>query len=29
MDKIAKTYGWHPGAYLFYISDELTTPISA
>jgi hypothetical protein len=29
MDKIAKTYGWHPGAYLFYISDELTTLISA
>ena len=29
MDKIAKTYGWHPGAYLFYLSDELATRISA
>ena len=29
MDKIAKTYGWHPGCYLFYISDELATLMSA
>ena len=29
MDKIAKTYGWQPGAYLFFLSDDLAAKLSA
>jgi hypothetical protein len=29
MDRIAKTYGWQPGAYLFYLPDELKDKLSA
>ena len=29
MDKIAKTYGWQPGAYIFYVSDEIDSQMSA
>jgi hypothetical protein len=29
MDRIAKVYGWPPGAYIFYVSDELGEKLSA
>jgi hypothetical protein len=29
MNKIARTYGWQPGSYLFYISEDLAAQLSA